>query len=74
MPNITKAGSNSVNCYQQQTIDNYVVNSVPPTLGAPTAQLLNDQALSERMEDSGSLCNRNSHVKRNRDTGVVLEL
>ena len=45
-----RAGSNSINCYQQQTIDNYVVNAFSPPQGASTIQLLKDQALSERKE------------------------
>ena len=69
-----RAGSNSINCYQQQTIDNYVVNAFSPPQGASTIQLLKDQALSERKEASGSLCDRDSTIKMKRDTGIILEL
>ena len=74
MYDITRAGSNSINCYQQQTIDNYVVNAFSPPQGASTTQLLKDQALSERKEATRSLCNRESTIKRNRDTGLIMEL
>ena len=69
-----RAGSNSINCYQQRTIDNYVVNAFFPSLGAPTIQLLIDQALRERREAPGSLCDRDSTIKMKRDTGIILEL